>query len=76
MTDLCFSRDGKLLFTAGRDTCVRIVQVEDGKEIAVLGTPRGGQFKDWISSIALSPEETHLAATDIAGHVAIWQLKN
>lgn len=74
MTDLCFSRDGKLLFTAGRDTCVRVVQVEDGKELAVLGSPRGGQFKDWISSISLSPDETHLAASDIAGHIAVWQL--
>jgi WD40 repeat protein len=76
ITDACFSRDGKYLFTAGRDTCVRIVQVEDGKEIAVLGSPRGGQFKDWIASIALSPDETHLAAADISGHIAIWRLKN
>lgn len=76
MTDLCFSRDGKLLFTAGRDTCVRIVQVEDGKELATLGSPRGGQFKDWISAITLSPDETHLAAADIAGHIAVWQLKD
>lgn len=74
ITDVCFSRDGKLLFTAGRDTCVRVVQVEDGKEIAVLGAPRGGQFKDWISAIALSPDETYLAAADIAGHVAVWRL--
>jgi WD40 repeat protein len=74
MTDLCFSRDGKLLFTAGRDTCVRITQVEDGKEVAVLGAPRGGQFKDWISAIALSADETHLAAADIAGHVSVWKL--
>lgn len=75
MTDLCFSRDGKLLFTAGRDTCVRIVQVDDGKEVAVLGSPRGGQFKDWISAIAISPDETHLAAADIAGSVAVWRLR-
>jgi hypothetical protein len=50
------------------------VQVEDGKEVAVLGAPRGGQFKDWISAIALSPDESHLAAADIAGHVAVWKL--
>lgn len=74
MTDLCFSRDGKYLFTAGRDTCVRICQVDDGKEVVVLGSPRGGQFKDWISAIALSPDETHLAATDIAGIVHVWRL--
>jgi WD40 repeat protein len=74
MTALCFSRDGKYLFTAGRDTCVRICQVEDGKEVAALGSPRGGQFKDWISAIALSLDESHLAAADIAGHVAVWKL--
>lgn len=75
ITAIRFSRDGKHLFTAGRDTCVRICQVEDGKEVAVLGTPRGGQFKDWIAAFALSPEETHLAAADISGHVAVWRLK-
>lgn len=74
MTDLCFSKDGKLLFTAGRDTCIRVVQVDDGKELAVLGSPRGGQFKDWISAISLSSDETRLAAADIAGHIAVWQL--
>lgn len=73
-TDVCFSSDGKLLFSAGRDTCVRVQQVEDGKEVAVLGTSRGGQFKDWIAAIALSPDERFLAAADIAGHVAIWRL--
>lgn len=75
ITALTYSKDGLHLFTAGRDTCVRITQVEDGKEVAVLGTPRGGQFKDWISAISLSEGETHLAAADISGQVAIWKLK-
>jgi WD40 repeat protein len=73
-TDLCFSRDGKLLFTAGRDTQFRILQVEDGKEIAKAGKPRGGQFTDWLSAISLSPDELWLAAADISGHVQIWEL--
>ncbi len=75
VTAVTFSRDGKLVFSAGRDTCVRVCQVEDGKEIAVLGAPRGGQFKDWISAIALSPDETWLAAADIAGLISVWQLR-
>jgi WD40 repeat protein len=75
VTDVAFSRDGTLVYSAGRDTTVRICQVEDGKELAVLGTPRGGQSKDWISAFALSPDETHLAAADIAGHVAVWKLR-
>ena len=73
-TDLTFSRDGKLLFTAGRDTQFRILQVEDGKEIAKAGKPRGGQFTDWLSAFSLSPDERWLAAADISGHVQIWEL--
>lgn len=72
--DLCFTKDGKHLFTSGRDTTIRILQVEDGKEIAKLGKPRGGQFNDWISAISLSADEKWLAAADISGHVQIWQL--
>ena len=75
ITALTYSKDGLHLFTAGRDTCVRIIQVADGKEVAVLGSPRGGQFKDWVSAISLSEGETHLAAADISGQVAIWKLK-
>jgi WD40 repeat protein len=74
VTDVAFSRDATLVYSAGRDTTVRVCQVEDGKEIAVLGAPRGGQSKDWISAFALSSDETHLAAADIAGHIAIWKL--
>lgn len=75
VTDVAFTRDGKHLFTAGRDTTVRIIQMEDGKEIAKVGKPRGGQFFDWLSSISLSPDENWLAATDISGHVQMWQLR-
>src|SRR5206468_11429041 len=46
VTDVRFSADSKYLLSAGRDTCVRVCQVADGKEVAVLGAPRGGQFKD------------------------------
>jgi WD40 repeat protein len=73
-TDVQFSADGKRIFSAGRDTCVRITRVEDGKELAILGAPRGGQFKDWISAIAIAPGENFIAAADIAGQINIWQL--
>lgn len=74
ITDVAFFSDGQRLATAGRDTCIRIIQVEDGKELAVMGTPRGGQFKDWISSISISADEKWIAGADISGHVAIWQI--
>jgi WD40 repeat protein len=73
--DVLFSSDGKHVISSGRDTTVRICQVSDGKEIAALSKPRGGQFKDWIHAIALSPDEKWLAAADIAGHVQLWKLE-
>lgn len=74
VTDLRFSQDGKYMLSTGRDTSLRITQVEDGKEVAQLGSPRGGQFKDWLSSLAVSPDQKSVAATDIAGYVHIWDL--
>lgn len=73
VTDVIFSSDSKHVISAGRDTCVRVCQVSDGKEVAVLGSPRGGQFKDWLSAVALSPDEQWIAASDIAGIVHVWQ---
>jgi WD40 repeat protein len=74
VTDLLFSADVKYVVSTGRDTCVRICQVEDGKEVAVLGSPRGGQFKDWFSAVSLSADQKTLAVADIAGLVQVWQL--
>lgn len=74
VTDVRFTQDCKHVISVGRDTCVRICQVSDGKEVAMLGSPRGGQFKDWLSSVAHSPDERLLAATDIAGIVHVWEI--
>lgn len=73
VTDVIFSSDSKYTISVGRDTCARVCQVSDGKEVAVLGAPRGGQFKDWLSAVALSPNEKLLAATDIGGTVQVWE---
>jgi WD40 repeat protein len=74
VTDLVFTSDGKYLFSGGRDTRFRITRVEDGGEVAQIGQERGGQFFDWLATIALSPDETRLAAADIAGFVQVWDL--
>ena len=74
-TDCKFSPDGKLILSTGRDTTLRICQVEDGKEVAALGSPRGGQFKDWLNALAISPDQKCVAATDIAGLVHVWALE-
>lgn len=74
--DVKFSADGKYVLSSGRDTTVRICQVADGKEVAALGKARGGQFKDWLHAIAISPDQKTVAAADIAGLVHVWQLQS
>ncbi len=74
MCDLMFTGDGSHLLTSGRDTTVRVVKVADGKQVAQIGKPRGGQFKDWFHAVALSPDEQWLAAADMAGFVHVWRL--
>ena len=73
VTDLCFHPGGQHLATAGRDTLVRLWNLADGKLVAELGKPRGGQFKDWIHAISISPDGTRLAAADMAGFVHVWE---
>jgi WD40 repeat protein len=73
-TDVRFSDDGNFVLSTGRDTMLRICQVGDGKQVAELGQSCGGQFKDWLSSLAISPDGKRLAATDIAGIVHVWSV--
>jgi WD40 repeat protein len=74
VTDVLFTSDSKHVVSVGRDTVLRICQVSDGKEVSMLGSPRGGQFKDWLSAVAISSDERYLAATDIAGLVHVWEM--
>jgi WD40 repeat protein len=72
--DVRFTSDGKYVLSTGRDTVVQIHQASDGKEVARLGKGRGGQFKDWLHAIDLSPDEKWLAAADISGLVELWSI--
>jgi WD40 repeat protein len=73
-TDLCFHPDGKHLISAGRDTVMRIWSLPDGKMIKELNKPRGGQFKDWIHAVAVTPDGRCIAAADMVGAVQVWML--
>jgi WD40 repeat protein len=73
-TDLAFHPDGKHLASCGRDTVVRIWSVADGKLVATLGKPRGGQFKDWLHALSFSADGKLLATADMAGAVQVWSL--
>jgi WD40 repeat protein len=74
--DVTFSSDNQYVLSSGRDTTVRIWQVADGKEVAVLTKPLGAKYKDWMHSVAVSPNQEMVAAADIAGLVHVWQLKS
>ena len=73
-TDLAFHPDGKHIFSSGRDTLVKIWRLEDGKHVRDIGQSRGGQTKDWICAISISPDGRLLAAADMAGQIQIWTL--
>jgi WD40 repeat protein len=74
LTDLAFHPDGKHLLSCGRDTVVSVWKIDDGKRVAQLGKPRGGQFKDWLHAITVSPDGKWLAAADMVGAVQVWAL--
>lgn len=75
VTDLCFHPDGKHLASTGRDTVVRIWNIEDGKMIKELGKPRGGQFKDWFHALSFSTDGTRIAVADMAGYIHLWEFR-
>lgn len=70
--DLAYHPDGKHLFTCGRDNLVKIWSLEDGKRVRDLS--RGGQSKDPVFAISISPDGKRLAAADMGGQVHIWSL--
>ena len=51
---------------------MRAWRAEDGKLLKELGTPRGGQFKDWFHAVSFSTDGRWLAAGDMAGAVLVW----
>lgn len=72
VTDLAFHPDGKHIASTGRDTVVRIWDTDTGRLVSTVGTPRGGQFKDWLHAVSWSADGAWLAAADMAGAVQVW----
>ncbi len=74
VTDLAFHPDGKHLLSTGRDTVIKIWEIESGKMVKELGKSRGGQFKDWLHALSISADGRWVAAADMIGAVQVWDL--
>jgi WD40 repeat protein len=64
----CFSRDGKLAFSAGTDETARVWDVAAGKELHALGHPAR------VIRLAATPDGRHLITTCADGLVRLWDV--
>lgn len=71
-TAVVFHPDGQHVLTTGRDTIIRVWRLTDGKQVVELGKSRGGQFRDWLHNIAITPDGQWIAGGDMAGMVHVW----
>jgi WD40 repeat protein len=66
---LCFSGDGKTLFSGSQDRSIRLWDVRSGTEYLSLQGHRGG-----VRALALSPDGTRLASGSQDCTILIWDL--
>ena len=59
VTDCRFTADGRYLLSTGAIPLCESVRLKMEKRLRFWGKPRGGQFKDWLSALAISPDDTH-----------------
>jgi len=67
--DVCFSVDGELLFSGGKDGCVRAWHVADGS----LGEALSGHDQQ-VNTLAVSPDGRFLASGSDDGSIRLWSL--
>jgi hypothetical protein len=69
VTDLCFSKDGKLLASASADHTVRIWNGNGDGPNKVFG-----EAPDWNYAVAISPDDKFVAAAGADGAVRVWEI--
>jgi WD40 repeat protein len=76
---VAFSRDGKTLASAGADGALKVWKVpelKDGKLDGAVPDPTTLQgHKNWISSLAFSPDGTRLVSGGFDNSVKVWNLE-
>ncbi|KAG2739529.1 WD40 repeat-like protein [Suillus brevipes Sb2] len=70
VTSLCWSKDGKYIFSASLDQTIRKWQSIDGKELVVIRGHTNG-----VISLCLSPDGSHLVSASNDCSVRIWDLE-
>ena len=60
--------------SSSRSKAAKRELINTGTDKRYVRRSRGGQFKDWIHAVSVSPDGRWLAAGDMAGQVQIWAL--
>jgi WD40 repeat protein len=66
---VAYSRDGKVLASAGDDRAIKLWDVESGHARATLDG-----HTDWVRAVAFSPDSKHLASAGWDAKVRLWRL--
>jgi hypothetical protein len=69
LSQMVFTRDGRLLLTASYDRTVRLWEVPTGRLIW-----QGEKHTGWIWGIALHPNQRHLASCSVDTRILLWDL--
>jgi WD40 repeat protein len=68
---LAYARDGKMLFSAGVEGVIRVIDADSDRELFEWKA-----HDDWIYTVSVSPDGTRIASGDWAGNVRVWEVQS